>query len=107
MAPAAQPAPSKDDDDDDGFFSTKNQLKWMGIAAVVGVGVYLFITSQPSVTGAPVETRSIPGQSSPEAQRCESRCSMLYGTSSENYAETGSMDEAYLDLLASCVAGCR
>lgn len=77
--PAAQPVATRDDDDDDddGFWSTKNQLKWMGIAAVVGVGAYLFITSQPDGAAAPVEARPIAGGGgTPES--CKRTCDATY-----------------------------
>ncbi|MBK8482235.1 MAG: hypothetical protein IPL40_13890 [Proteobacteria bacterium] len=67
VSPAAAPAPqapaSKDDDDD----GISKWLPWIAGAAVVGLGVYGYIVSQPAQ--APVENR---------VEKCSSDCASRY-----------------------------
>jgi hypothetical protein len=97
VAPAAQPVASKDDDDDDddGFFSTKNQLKWLGIAAVVGVGAYVVLKSLPEGPPAPVEARGAD---------CVQQCQRAYPTADLEFQKTGNNTAALG--LDQCLLAC-
>lgn len=101
VAPAAQPVASKDDDDDDdSAWSMKNQMKWLGIAAVVGVGAYVVLKSLPEGPPAPVESRG------PD---CVKDCHQSYSTADADYVRTGNNATALAldECLSRCPAAVR
>jgi len=100
VAPAAQPVASKDDDDDDdSFFSTKNQLKWLGIAAVVGAGWFAvhYLNESKEPNNAPVEARGLD-------RECMAQCAREYPSADADFVRTESNATAVaLDL---CLSRC-